>query len=92
VISDANATIKARHDYLPFGEEVAAGVGASTATQGYVADNLRQKFIPKERGVVTGLDHFEARYYSNVEGKFIPGPNDPNAHHVIYYRRGEPRR
>src|SRR5207245_2522472 len=43
-------TTVSRHDYLPFGEELAAGTGGRTTTQGYSAsDNVRQKFTLKER-------------------------------------------
>jgi RHS repeat-associated protein len=61
----------ARHDYLPFGEELSAGAGGRTATQGYgAADNIRQKFTKKERDAETNLDFFEARYYSSAIGRF----------------------
>ncbi len=61
-----------RHDYLPFGEEIGAGVGIRTAAQGYPPpdDKIRQKFTGKERDVETGLDYFEARYFSSVQGRF----------------------
>lgn len=60
-----------RHDYLPFGEELFVNVGGRTPTQGYGAgDNVRQKFTKKERDEETGLDFFEARYYSSAMGRF----------------------
>jgi RHS repeat-associated protein len=62
-----------RHDYLPFGEELAAGAGTlRTTLNGYeaVTNKLRQKFTGKERDGETGLDYFLARYYSNVQGRF----------------------
>ena len=38
---------------------------------GYVlGDGVRQQFTLKERDVETGLDFFEARYYSSVDGRF----------------------
>jgi hypothetical protein len=37
-----------RHDYLPFGEELFAGTGGRTISQGYSApDNVRQTFTPQ---------------------------------------------
>jgi|GEM_PF-4453370 len=60
-----------RHDYLPFGEEVGAGVGGRMTQQGYVAGNVRQKFTTKERDGETNLDYFVARYYSATMGRFI---------------------
>ena len=60
-----------RHDYLPFGEEIGAGIGGRTTTQGYGAsDNIRQKFTGYERDGETGLDFAQARYYSNAQGRF----------------------
>jgi RHS repeat-associated protein len=64
-----------RHDYLPFGEELIAGQGARTITQGYVANSVRQKFTSKERDNKTGLDYFEARYYGSTQGRFT-SPDD----------------
>jgi hypothetical protein len=52
-----------RHDYLPFGEELLAGVVGRTKAQGYVPDSMWQKFTQKERDVETGLDFFSSRYY-----------------------------
>src|SRR5205807_5778816 len=64
-----------RHDYLPFGEELYAGVGGRLTTQGYTGDNTRQKFTRKERDIETGLDFFEARYYASTQGRFTrPDP------------------
>jgi RHS repeat-associated protein len=58
-----------RHDYLPFGEEISAGVGGRTKDQGYVG-SIRQQFTGKERDVETMLDYFGARYYSSWQGRF----------------------
>jgi len=60
-----------RHDFLPFGEELGAGVGIRSASNGYGTDLVRQKFGSKERDIETGLDFFLARYYSNIQGRFI---------------------
>jgi len=68
--TDALGQVKARHDYLPFGEEI-IGMGGRTTQQGYVvADNVRQKFTSKERDNETGLDYFGARYYGSNLGRF----------------------
>ncbi|MBA3242464.1 MAG: RHS repeat-associated core domain-containing protein [Acidobacteria bacterium] len=65
-----------RHDYLPFGEELQAGVGGRTANQGYGGtDNIRQKWTGYERDDETGLDFAQARYYASVQGRFTsPDP------------------
>ena len=59
-----------RHDYLPFGEEIFAGIGGRTAQQGYAADSVRQKFTKYERDTETNLDFAEARYFSSTQGRF----------------------
>ena len=71
VVTNAGGGVVSRHDYMPFGEELTAGTGGRTAAMGYgAADGLRQKFTGKERDGETGLDYFEARYYSNGQGRF----------------------
>ncbi len=64
-----------RHDYLPFGEELMVGMGngsirTGAGGMGYVVDAVRQKFGSKERDDETGLDYFEARYFSSKQGRF----------------------
>jgi RHS repeat-associated protein len=72
VITNASAGVVARHDYMPFGDEVSAGVGGRTTGMGFLstADSLRQKFTGKEREGETGLDYFVARYYASSQGRF----------------------
>ena len=87
-----------RHDYLPFGEELFAGVGIRSASLGYGADSTRQKFTSKERDAETGLDYFLARYFSSVQGRFtspdefkggpdelwVLGSGDPEKQALVY--------
>ena len=61
----------ARHDYLPFGEEIPSSVGGRSSVVGYsAADDTRQKFTQKQRDSESGLDYFGARYYSGAQGRF----------------------
>ncbi|HKQ05734.1 MAG TPA: RHS repeat-associated core domain-containing protein, partial [Blastocatellia bacterium] len=69
--TDAANPVKGRHDYLPFGEEIQAGVGGRTAGQGYISEGLRQKYTAKERDQETGLDYFASRYYASAMGRFL---------------------
>ncbi len=64
--------VKARRDFLPFGEEIDAGIGNRTTNQKYSAneDNTRQKFTGYQRDVETGLDYAQSRYYSPMLGRF----------------------
>jgi len=64
----SSSAIIARHDYLPFGEEIGAGLGLRTTSQGYGAtDTNRQKYGLTERDDATGLDHTWWRKYENLE-------------------------
>jgi RHS repeat-associated protein len=65
-----NLSTTKRHDYLPFGEELFAGIGSRTTALGYTADSTRQQFTSKERDNETGLDYFLARYYSSSAARF----------------------
>jgi RHS repeat-associated protein len=57
-----------RTDYLPFGEELTAGI--RSAGYGYGVDCWRQKFTGYERDGETGLDYAQARMYANGQGRF----------------------
>jgi len=79
LVTKADGSVKARYDYLPFGEELGAGVGQRTVGMGYSAsDTTRQKFTSKERDNESGLDYFINRYYSSAQGRFTSvDPFDP---------------
>jgi RHS repeat-associated protein len=89
-----------RHDYYPFGEEIAAGGGREASPAlGYNLSSVRQKFIGKERDYETGLDYLGARYYSSSRGLFSsPDPfsfqqemlADPQRFNLYAYVRNNP--
>ena len=97
-MDDRVAEVKARHDYLPFGEEASSGVGSRTVSQGYTVDKVRQKFTAKERDIETELDYFLARYYAFSQGRFTTpddfrndtGPDDPQSWNLYVYGRNSP--
>lgn len=72
----SNSAVIARHDYLPFGEEIGAGVGLRLSSQGFGAnDNNRQKYAMLERDSSSGLDHAWWRKYESVSGRWTsPDP------------------
>ena len=76
VITNSSAGVVSRHDYMPFGEELGAGIGGRTSGIGFgVADGNRKKFTGYERDTETGLDYAQARYYSSGHGRFTsPDP------------------
>lgn len=87
-----------RHDYLPFGEELSAGIDGRLTTQGYVGDSARQKFTQKERDIETGLDYFGVRYYASMQGRFTGADAfwkdshlaDPQSWNKYAYARNNP--
>jgi RHS repeat-associated protein len=103
VVTDSNGNVKARYDYLPFGEEIPTdkrpvGVGYGGG------DSTRQKFTRKERDEESGLDYFLARYYSSAQGRFTStdeftgGPDDlfdfadyASANPMLYASPGNPQ-
>ncbi|HEY3457724.1 MAG TPA: RHS repeat-associated core domain-containing protein [Bryobacteraceae bacterium] len=71
VVTDQNGAVVARHDYLPFGEEIPQQYSGRTAALHFGAtENIAQKFTGKERDAETGMDYFGARYYSGRQGRF----------------------
>ena len=76
--SGSSSAIIARHDYLPFGEELWADGVVRTATQKYGAtDAIRQKYGLTERDDATGLDHTWWRKYESFSGRWTsPDPSN----------------
>ncbi|HEX7275528.1 MAG TPA: RHS repeat-associated core domain-containing protein, partial [Nitrososphaeraceae archaeon] len=72
IITDATGQITARRDFLPFGEDLFAGVGSRSTSLKYgaTADDIRQKFTGYEKDKETNLDFAEARMYENRFGRF----------------------
>jgi RHS repeat-associated protein len=65
------STVISRHDYLPFGEEIWAGVGLRSTTQKYATtNNVRYRFALTERDEATGLDHTWFRKYDSFAGRW----------------------
>lgn len=74
VITDQLGTVKARRDFMPFGQDIYAGIGGRTGDNGqkYSAsgDSMRQKFTGYLKDSETSLDFAEARMYDNRYAKF----------------------
>jgi RHS repeat-associated protein len=92
-----SSAIVARHDYLPFGEEIWAGVGLRTTSQKYfTTDKVRQRFALTERDEVTGLDHTPFRKYDSFAGRWTtPDPlrgslTDPQSFNRYAYTKNDP--
>jgi RHS repeat-associated protein len=97
--SGSSSSVIARHDYLPFGEEISSGIGLRTSTQGYGAtDTNRQKYALTERDDATGLDHTWWRKYEDLSGRWTsPDPYNgsmrigkPQSFNRFAYVRSDP--
>jgi len=95
-LTQSTSTVIARHDYLPFGEEIGANVGRRTMAQGYnVPDSNRQKYAMLERDS-TGLDHTWWRKYESTAGRWTsPDPmggsiGDPQSFNAYSYSANDP--
>jgi RHS repeat-associated protein len=93
----SSSTVLARHDYLPFGEEISSTTGPRTYLQGYgVADTNRQKYGLTERDSTTNLDHTWFRKYENLSGRWTsPDPlagntADPQSLNRYSYVQNDP--
>jgi RHS repeat-associated protein len=81
LVTDESGQVVSRHDYLPFGEDPATNGTASqagrTTPDWSAVDDVRMRFTGQERDD-TGLDFFQARYYSAPLGRFT-SPDPENA-------------
>jgi RHS repeat-associated protein len=99
VVTDQNQAVKARHDYLPFGEEIGSDKGGRIGITGYTTnDPTRQRFTSKERDIESGMDYFLARYYLASLGRFTAADapligqhrGDPQSWNLYQYARNNP--
>jgi RHS repeat-associated protein len=77
LVTDQWGNMVSRHDYLPFGEEIASGSAGRNSDFGQ-SDNVNQKFTGQEHDSELGLDFFKARYFSAGLGRFT-SPDPLNA-------------
>jgi RHS repeat-associated protein len=82
IVANASGSVVSRHDYMPFGEELGAGIGGRTTGIGFgnSGDNSRKQFTGYERDAETGLDFAQARFYGSNQGRFTsPDPFSASA-------------
>ena len=71
--TDQNGVVIARHDYMPFGEEITTS--QRTTGLNYSGDSVRKKFTGYERDTETDLDFAKNRYHNFDLGRFTsPDP------------------
>jgi RHS repeat-associated protein len=90
LVLNGSGTVVGCHDYVPFGEEIAAGTGGRGSCYG-AADTVNQKFTGKERDVETGLDYFGARYLSSAQGRWTSPDWSAAPQPVPYASLGDPQ-
>jgi RHS repeat-associated protein len=99
LITDQNGKPVSRHDFLPFGEELATSNRTAALDYG-VTDNVMHRYTGQQRDLEgPGLDFFHARYFSGAQGRFT-GPDrmvldaprllDPQQWNLYVYGRGGP--
>jgi RHS repeat-associated protein len=88
LITDQNGKPVSRHDFLPFGEELATSNRTSALGYG-VSDNVMQRYTGRLRDLEgAGLDYFGARYGSSAQGRFTsPDPHTGTLLHVLNPQR-----
>lgn len=91
------SAVIARHDYLPFGEEIGSGIGWRSGSQGYAtSDTNRWKYGMLQRDATTGLDHAWWRKYESFSGRWTsPDPlsggiSDPQSFNHYSYAANDP--
>lgn len=90
---DSSGNCKTAFDYLPFGEELYAGVnGRPTSSSCFsAAPDAGILFTSKERDAETGLDFFGARYFSSAQGRFTTPDWSAKPQPVPYARLEDPQ-
>ncbi len=72
ITTNAAGQVISRHDYQPFGEEIARA--------NYGADDIRKKFTGYERDTEIDLDYAKARMFESGFGRFTsPNPLQASA-------------
>jgi RHS repeat-associated protein len=71
VVTSAAGSVISRHDYLPYGEELASGIGMRTGGQGYGGqDGITRKYTGMETDNATGMAHTLWRKYDQLSGRW----------------------
>ena len=100
MVTDGSGSVIAngRHDFLPFGVEIPGGTAGRTTGVWGGTDYLSAKFTGQERDAETGLDFFQARYFTSTQGRFMStdqplldqDPANPQSWNLYGYGRNNP--
>ena len=97
LVTDQNGVVEARHDFLPYGEEVPASTAGRSSQFGSTTD-AAQKFTGQIRDQEATMDYFNARYFVAALSRFTsPDPGnagvdlaDPQTWNAYAYVRNSP--
>jgi RHS repeat-associated protein len=80
LVTDTNQIVVARHDFIPFGEEIPNGTAGRNGDFGYTS-NVTQGFTGQEAdGGTASLDFYNARHFATTLGSFVqPDPMNAGA-------------
>jgi RHS repeat-associated protein len=91
VITDQNGNAVSRHDFLPFGEELATSNRTAALDYG-VTDNVMHRYTGQQRDLEgPGLDFFHARYFQGAQGRFTSPDFSPRPRATPYALRTDPQ-
>ncbi len=91
VVTDENGNVTSRHDFLPFGEELATSNRTAALSYG-VADNVMHKYTGQQRDLEgPGLDFFHARYFHGAQGRFTSPDFSPRPRPTAFALRTDPQ-
>lgn len=100
LVTDGSGNIIARHDFLPFGEEIPGGAAGRSSQFGPGLDNVNQKFTGQERDSESLFDFFKTRYTNpGLIGRFLSpdpagaaaaDPSNPQSWNQYAYVWGNP--
>ncbi len=101
--TDGTGNVTARHDYMPFGEEIFTALTVQrTSGVGYPgSDGVRKQFTGYERDGESGMDFAQARSYATGQGRFLSSDpimisleriGDPQMINLFGYVRNSPLR
>jgi RHS repeat-associated protein len=100
LVMNSSGGVKRCYDYLPFGEQLYAGVGNRPSSCFDSVPPSGLLFTGQLRDSESGLDYFGARYFSSAQGRFtspdVPladqRERDPQSWNMYAYARNNPFR
>lgn len=91
MVTDQSASVVARHDFTPFGQEIPGDGSVGRNSQWGSTTDVEPKFTGQIRDQETGLDFFNARYFFGQLQRFMsPDPANAGADMTDPHGRNSP--